>query len=59
MKEKIVSKNKRNFLKLFSLLSLKLYFFGARNIKYIKNKTILIVKKKDRNKRLWILKDID
>ena len=55
----MISNTKRNFLKLFSFLTLNLYFLSSQSIKYLKKKTFLIVKKRDRNNRLWILRDND
>ena len=50
----MISKTKRNFLKFFSFLTLNLYFLSSQSIKYLKNKTFLTVKKRDRNNRLWL-----
>jgi len=55
----MISKTKRNFLKFFSFLTINLYFLTSQSIKNLKSKTFLIVKRKDRNKRLWILRNDD
>jgi len=55
----MISKTKRNFLKILSFLTLNLYFLGSQSAKYLKKKNFLIVKKRDKNNRLWILKNSD
>ena len=55
----MISDTKRNFLKIFIFSILNLYFLSSQSIKYSKKKTFLIVKKRDRNNRLWVLSDDD